>query len=65
MQLVLIALLALQGQQEPNQLKCDQNITDEQLAEKLKGREDLKSLDLSHTKITDAGIKRLKESLPD
>ena len=60
MQLVLIALLALQGQQEPDKLKLPSSTTDEQLAEKLKGLENLKPLDLSYTKITDAGLVHLK-----
>ena len=61
MQLVLIALLALQGQQEPDKLKLPPSTTDEQLAEKLKGRADLKSLDLSYCReITDEGLAHLK-----
>ena len=61
MQLVLIALLALQGcQKEPDKLKLPSSTTDEQLAEKLKGLENLKPLDLSYTKITDAGLVHLK-----
>ncbi len=65
MQLVLIALLALQGQQKPDKLKLPSSTTDEQLAEKLKGLANLKSLDLMSTKITDAGAKKLKESLSE
>ena len=61
MQLVLIALLALQGcQKEPDKLKLPSSTTDEQLAEKLKGLENLKPLDLSYTKITDTGLVHLK-----
>ena len=37
MQLVLIALLALQGQQEPDHLTLNPSTTDEQFAEKIKG----------------------------
>ena len=60
MQLVLIALLALQGQQEPTELDPPNSTTDEQLAEKLKGIANLKSLNLNGTKITDAGLVHLK-----
>jgi Leucine-rich repeat (LRR) protein len=62
MQLVLIALLALQGEQELDKLELPMSTTDERLAEKLKGRADLKSLNLYFCrKITDAGIVHLKE----
>ena len=60
MQLVLLALLALQGQQDPDILKLPKSTTDEQLAEKLKGLTKLKTLNLSVTKITDAGLVHLK-----
>ncbi len=61
MQLVLIALLALQGQQEADRLQLDFRATDEKLAEKLKGRTDLKILNLTGCwKITDAGLVHLK-----
>ncbi|MDP6959495.1 MAG: leucine-rich repeat domain-containing protein, partial [Planctomycetota bacterium] len=61
MQLVLIAILALQGQQEPTKLKLPMSTTDEQLAEKLNGLSNLKELDLSYnTRITDAGLVHLK-----
>ena len=61
MQLVLIALLALQGQQEPDKLKLPPSTTDEQLAEKLKGLPNLEELDLVGCyKITDAGLVHLK-----
>ena len=61
MQLVLIALLALQGQQEPDKLKLPNSTTDEQLAEKLKGLTKLEGLYLTRcAKITDAGLVHLK-----
>jgi hypothetical protein len=61
MQLVLIVLLALQGQQEPDKLKLPSSTTDEQLAEKLKGLTNLETLNLNYTKkITDAGLVHLK-----
>ena len=60
MQFVLIAILALQGQQEPGKLKLPPSTTDEQLAVKLKGLTKLTSLNLSNTKITDAGLAHLK-----
>ena len=60
MQLVLLALLALQGQQEPDKLKLPSSTTDEQLAEKLKGLTNLETLVLTGTKITDAGLVHLK-----
>ncbi len=61
MQLVLLALLALQGQQEPDKLKIPKSTTDEQLAEKLEGLTKLKSLDLEWCeKITDSGLAHLK-----
>ena len=84
MQLVLFALLTLQGQQKPDKLKLPSSTTDEQLAEKrkgldlrsckkitdagfihLKGLRKLEVLDLGRTKITDAGAKKLKESLSE
>ncbi len=65
MQLVLLALLALQGQQEPDKLKLLKSTTDEQLAEKLKGLSKLEELSLYDTKTTPAGIKSLQEALPD
>ncbi len=60
MQLVLLALLALQGQQEPDKLKLPWSTTDEQLAEKLKGLTNLLMLSLYNTKITNAGLVHLK-----
>ena len=64
---LLIALLMLpfltgcsEKNPDPDHLEMPSSTTDEQLAEKLKGLTKLERLDLSYTKITDAGLVHLK-----
>ncbi len=57
--LVAVLLVSTAWGQEKLDLS-GQDITDEQLAEKLKGLPNLKWLNLNNTKITDAGLVHLK-----
>ncbi len=64
--IVLVAVLLVSTAWGQEKLDLSgQYITDEQLAEKLKGLPNLERLDLGGTKVTDAGIQELKKALPD
>ena len=61
--LVVVLLVSTAWGQEELDLK-GQDITDEVLAEKVKGLTDLEVLRLHDTKVTDEGVKKLQTAIP-